>query len=73
MAHRRRRVFIDTPKGRVGAGFIVPKTADAADYAARAGPGALPVAARLGAECLDRRRDRTGSARPDFFPDSRGL
>jgi hypothetical protein len=34
MAHRRRRVFIDTPKGRVSAGFIVPKTADAADYAA---------------------------------------
>jgi hypothetical protein len=25
MAHRRRRVFIDTPEGRVSAGFIVPE------------------------------------------------
>jgi len=31
MSHRRRRVFIDTPKGRVSAGFSVPETADAAD------------------------------------------
>ncbi len=31
MPHRRRLVFIDTPKGRVSAGFAVPETADAAD------------------------------------------
>jgi hypothetical protein len=31
MPHRRRVVFIDTPKGRVSAGFTVPETADAAD------------------------------------------
>jgi hypothetical protein len=35
MAHSRRRVFIDTPKGRVSAGFIVPETADAADVSMR--------------------------------------
>jgi hypothetical protein len=28
---RRRRVFIETSKGRVSAGFGVPETADAAD------------------------------------------
>ena len=31
MSHRRRRVFVDTPKGRRSAGFTVPETADAAD------------------------------------------
>jgi hypothetical protein len=31
MPHRRRRVFVDTAKGRVSAGFSVPETADAAD------------------------------------------
>ncbi len=31
MPHRRRLVFIDTPKGRVSAGFTMPETADAAD------------------------------------------
>jgi len=35
MRHRRRRVFIDTPKGRVSAGFTVPETADAADVSMR--------------------------------------
>ncbi len=29
--HRRRRVFVDTSKGRVSAGFTVPETNDAAD------------------------------------------
>src|SRR5262249_14595352 len=29
--HRRRRVFVDTPKGRLSAGFSVPAEADAAD------------------------------------------
>jgi hypothetical protein len=28
---RRRRVFVETPKGRISAGFSVPETADAAD------------------------------------------
>ena len=32
MPHRRRRrVFIDTPKGRINVGFTVPAEADAAD------------------------------------------
>ena len=31
MRHRRRRVFIDTQKGRVSAGFTVAAEADAAD------------------------------------------
>jgi hypothetical protein len=31
MPHRRRRVFVDTPKGRHSAGFTVPESADAAD------------------------------------------
>jgi hypothetical protein len=31
MPHRRRRVFVDTPKGRRSAGFSVPETAGAAD------------------------------------------
>ena len=35
MRHRRRRVFIDTQKGRVSAGFTVPAEADAADVSMR--------------------------------------
>lgn len=35
MSRRRRHVFIDTPKGRVSAGFSVPETADAADVSMR--------------------------------------
>jgi hypothetical protein len=35
MPHRRRRVFIDTPRGRVSAGFTVSETADAADVSLR--------------------------------------
>jgi hypothetical protein len=31
MPQRRRRVFVDTPKGRRSAGFTVPESADAAD------------------------------------------
>jgi hypothetical protein len=31
MPHRRRRVFVDTPKGRRSAGFTVSESADAAD------------------------------------------
>ena len=31
MLHRRRQVFVDTPKGRRSAGFTVPMSADAAD------------------------------------------
>ncbi len=31
--HRRRRVYIEAPKGRISAGFAVPETADAADVA----------------------------------------
>src|SRR5689334_10199633 len=31
MPHRRRQVFVDTPRGRRRAGFTVPETADAAD------------------------------------------
>jgi hypothetical protein len=31
MPHRRRRVFVDTAKGRVSAGFSVPEAANAAD------------------------------------------
>src|SRR6185437_17140426 len=35
MRHRRRRVFIDTQKGRVSAGFTVAAEADAADVSMR--------------------------------------
>jgi hypothetical protein len=31
MSHRRRRVFVDTPKGRRSAGFTVPESAEAVD------------------------------------------
>ena len=33
MSQRRRRVYIDTPRGRLSARFTVPGTADAADVA----------------------------------------
>lgn len=33
--HHRRRVFIETPNGRIGAGFSVPTAADAADVSMR--------------------------------------
>jgi hypothetical protein len=35
MRHRRRRVFIDTQKGRISAGFAVSAEADAADVSIR--------------------------------------
>ena len=35
MSRRRRRVFIETPKGRRSAGFTVPAEADAADVSMR--------------------------------------
>ncbi len=35
MPYRRRRVFVDTNKGRISAGFSVPETADAADVSMR--------------------------------------
>ncbi|HEU4661814.1 MAG TPA: hypothetical protein VFS63_14255 [Pseudolabrys sp.] len=35
MSHYRRRVFVETPKGRVNAGFTVPESADAADVSMR--------------------------------------
>jgi hypothetical protein len=35
MSHRRRRVFIETPKGRRSAGFTVPADADAVDVSMR--------------------------------------
>lgn len=47
MPHRRRRVFIETPRGRISAGFTVPEAADAADVsmeAARAGLDAVQTA-----------------------------
>ena len=45
MPHRRRRVFVDTPKGRHSAGFTVPESADAADVSMAGGwsPYALRV------------------------------
>jgi len=35
MPYRRRRVFVDTPKGRRSAGFTVAESADAADVSMR--------------------------------------
>ena len=47
MSHRR-RVFVDTPKGRRSAGFTVPETADAADVSMRLRErGWTPYALRL--------------------------
>ena len=48
MPHRRRRVFVDTPKGRRSAGFTVPESADAADVSMRLRErGWTPYALRL--------------------------
>jgi hypothetical protein len=48
MEHHRRRVFVDTPKGRRSAGFTVPQNADAADVSiALRGRGWSPFALRL--------------------------
>lgn len=35
MLHRRRRVYVETPKGRVSAGFTVSHDADAAEVSIR--------------------------------------
>jgi hypothetical protein len=35
MSHRRRRVFVDTPNGRLSVGFTVSAEADAADVSMR--------------------------------------
>ena len=51
MPHRRRRVFVDTPKGRRSAGFTVPESADAADVSmALRRRGWSPYAMRLNSE-----------------------
>jgi hypothetical protein len=51
MSHRRRRVFVDTPKGRRSAGFTVPESAEAADVSiALRRRGWSPYALRLEAE-----------------------
>ena len=51
MPHRRRRVFVDTPKGRHSAGFTVPESADAADVSmALRRRGWSPYALRLDSE-----------------------
>ena len=51
MLHRRRQVFVDTPKGRRSAGFTVPMSADAADVSmALRKQGWSPYALRLEAE-----------------------
>ena len=48
MPHRRRRVFVDTPKGRRSAGFTVPASADAAEVSmALRRRGWSPYALRL--------------------------
>ena len=48
MPHRRRRVIVDTPKGRRSAGFTVPESADAADVSiALRQRGWSPYALRL--------------------------
>ena len=51
MSHRRRRVFVDTPKGRRSAGFSVPESAVAADVSmALRSRGWSPYALRLDPE-----------------------
>ena len=51
MSHRRRRVFVDTPKGRRSAGFTVPESAVAADVSmALRSRGWSPYALRLDPE-----------------------
>jgi len=48
MPRRRRRVIVDTPKGRRSAGFAVPESADAVDVSmALRRRGWLPYALRL--------------------------
>jgi hypothetical protein len=56
MSHRRRRVFVDTPKGFRDAGFTVPETADAADVSMRLRErGWAPYRVRLDSEQHARR------------------
>jgi hypothetical protein len=51
MSHRRRRVFVETSRGRVSAGFTVPEAADAADVSmALRRRGWSPYRLRLEAE-----------------------
>jgi hypothetical protein len=51
MSHRRRRVFVDTPKGRRSAGFTVRESAEAADVSiALRRRGWSPYALRLDAD-----------------------
>jgi hypothetical protein len=51
MSHRRRRVFVDTPKGLRNAGFTVPESAEAADVSmALRRRGWSPYALRLDSE-----------------------
>jgi hypothetical protein len=51
MSHRRRRAFVDTPKGRRSAGFAVPESAAAADVSmALRSRGWSPYALRLDPE-----------------------
>jgi hypothetical protein len=51
MTHRRRRVFVETSRGRVSAGFTVPEAADAADVSmALRRRGWSPYRLRLEAE-----------------------
>jgi hypothetical protein len=48
MPYRRRRVFVETPKGRRSAGFSVPDTAGAADVSLKLRErGWTPYALRL--------------------------
>ena len=51
MSHRRRRVLVDTPKGRRSTGFTVPESAQAADVSmALRRRGWSPYALRLDPE-----------------------
>src|SRR5262245_64216164 len=51
MPHRRRRVFVETSRGRVSAGFTLPEAADAADVSmALRRQGWSPYRLRLEAE-----------------------
>jgi len=63
MPHRRRRVFVDTPKVRRRAGFTVPESADAADVSMRLRErGWTPYALRLEPEQHACGRPRDGLA-----------
>jgi len=46
MSYHRRRVFVDTLKGRCSAGFTVPESADAAEATSQAGLVAVRAAVR---------------------------